>query len=226
MESQQLATRVASLESRVAALEDEGKIVKGEVKQVLTEIRTAVLARENPFDTDTASRPPASASVAVVAHDPVAKVELVMPQEQAHQPDPEPQPARQPEPPSEPAPEPAPSPAREPVMLRPPAAAPEPQPQPEPRKLGWSLLTIAGVAAWAEDAVRRLGPLRLEILLDMVEASGHLTPEARAALSRVVELDVDEPAQPPSTNETVLILRQLDALVNEDEDRPSIARAA
>lgn len=220
MESQQLATRVASLESRVAALEDEGKIVKGEVKQVLTEIRTAVLARENPFENEPSGRVPGGSSVSVVAHEPVAKVELVMPQEQPHETEPEPAPAPEPRP----APAAAP-PAREPVMLRP-AAPPAPEPEPEPRKLNWSLLTIAGVAAWAEDAVRRLGPLRLEILLDMVEASGHITPEARAALSRVVEMDVDEPAQPPSTNETVLILRQLDALVNEDEDRPSIARAA
>ena len=52
MESQQLATKVAQLESRVATLEDEGKIVKGEVKQILTEIRSAILVRDNPFDGD------------------------------------------------------------------------------------------------------------------------------------------------------------------------------
>ena len=51
--------------------------------------------------------------------------------------------------------------------------------------------------------MRRLGSLRLEILLDLCEAAGHVTPEAREALSRVTELDVPEPASPPSTNETV-----------------------
>ena len=52
MEAQQLATKVAQLESRVATLEDEGKIVKGEVKQILTEIRSAILVRDNPFEGD------------------------------------------------------------------------------------------------------------------------------------------------------------------------------
>jgi hypothetical protein len=66
--------------------------------------------------------------------------------------------------------------------------------------------------------MRRLGSLRLEILLDLCEAAGHLTPEARAALARVTELDINEPAVTPSTNETVVILRQLDALVNDDQD--------
>ena len=41
----------------------------------------------------------------------------------------------------------------------------------------------------------RLGALRLEILLDLCEAAGHLTPEARAALARITELDVAEPAR-------------------------------
>ena len=101
-------------------------------------------------------------------------------------------------------------------MLRPqsiPAPPPDPEPQPN-----WSLLTIAGLSAWAEEAMRRVGPLRLEILLDLCQAAGHLTPQARTALARVTELDLPEPANAPSTNETVVLLRQLDALVNDDDD--------
>jgi hypothetical protein len=82
------------------------------------------------------------------------------------------------------------------------------------------LLTIAGLSAWAEEAMRRLGSLRLEILLDMCEAAGHLTPEARQALSRVTEMDIPE-LRIPSTNETVVMLRQLDALVNDEDDHGS-----
>ena len=63
-------------------------------------------------------------------------------------------------------------------MLRP--AAPAPPPPPEQPQ--WSLLTIASLSAWAEEAMTRLGALRFEILLDLCEAAGHLTPEARAAL--------------------------------------------
>ena len=52
----------------------------------------------------------------------------------------------------------------------------------------------------------------------MCEASGHLTKDARAALSRVTEMELPEPEQAPSTNDTVVILRQLEALVNDDQD--------
>lgn len=207
MEPQQLATKVAQLESRVATLEDEGKIVKGEVKQILTEIRTAILVRENPFEVETAF----GRSAPVVAN--IAPLPAPEPAPPRREPEPR---ARQAEPAperDEPAP-PAREPAKEPIMLRPqPIPAPPEEPQPN-----WSLLAIAGLSAWAEEAMRRVGPLRLEILLDLCEAAGHLTPHARAALARVTELDVPEPADTPSTNETVVLLRQLDALVNDDDD--------
>lgn len=208
MESQQLATKVAQLESRVATLEDEGKIVKGEVKQILTEIRSAILVRDNPFDGDGGMVRPTPAL-------------SVVPKE----------PAPMPEPPKAAAPEPAPrapelktpEPSHEPVPLRPQASQPVPAyvPAISPEQPQWSLLTIAGLAAWAEEAMARVGSLRLEILLDLCEAAGHLTPDARTALARVTEMDIREPERTPSNNETVSILRQLDALVNDDESTDS-----
>ena len=109
-------------------------------------------------------------------------------------------------------------------MLRPLAPAPPPaheQPQ-------WSLLTIAGLSAWAEEAMKRLGSLRLEILLDLCEAAGHISTEARLALARVTELDIPEPAETPSQNETAAILRQLEALVHDDSEArgTTLARAS
>lgn len=219
MEPQQLATKVAQLESRVATLEDEGKIVRGEVKQILTEIRTAILARENPFEGDgglTSGSPMGvGVTMAQAAPPPVAPP----------QPKPEPAPrARKPEPEEDEEPAmPAAAPSREPVMLRPqpPQPVPVAPPAPEPQQPQWTLLTIAGLSAWAEEAMRRLGSLRLEILLDMCEAAGHLAPDARQALSRVTEMDIPEPLHAPSTNETVVMLRQLDALVNDEDDHGS-----
>jgi len=211
LEPQQLATKVAQLESRVAALEDEGKIVKGEVKQILTEIRSAILVRDNPFENENMLRGgQPTAVVTEITHVTAPRPEPIAPPTPA--PEPEPEPAFEPKPP---APDPV---VKEPVMLRPQPAPPPPPPAPEPQQPQWSLLTIAGLSAWSEEAMRRLGALRLEILLDLCEAAGHLTPEARIALTRVTELDVTEPEQAPSTNETVVILRQLDALVNDDED--------
>jgi hypothetical protein len=129
-----------------------------------------------------------------------------------------------PEPAPRPAPEPTPVvPQKEPVMLRTvPAAVAAPEPLPE--RPSWSLLTIAGLSAWAEDAMRRIGSLRLEILLDLCETAGHITPEAREAMARVSELDIPEPLQPPATNEVVMVLRQLDALVNEGDESGASGR--
>ena len=217
MEPQQLATKVAQLESRVATLEDEGKIVKGEVKQILTEIRSAILVRDNPFENESMLRGGQATTVVDVTHVAAPRPEPVAPPPPAPKPEPV-LPVAEEEPEQEPVFEPEPEPVKEPVMLRPQPVPLPPPPAPEPQQPQWSLLTIAGLSAWAEEGMRRLGSLRLEILLDLCEAAGHLTPEARVALARVTELDIPEPDQTPSTNETVVILRQLDALVNDDED--------
>lgn len=209
VDAQQLAAKVKQLESRVAVLEDENKIVKGEVKQILTEIRNTILVRDNPFENDSMPGRQQPQAAPVVSHSiiemaPAAAV------------------APPPAPPSYAAPEAPghhstaePRHANEPVMLRPSAPT---FAEPESVQPQWSLLTIAGLSAWGEEAMRRLGSLRLEILLDLCEAAGHLPPEARTALARVTELDIPEPASAPSTNETVVILRQLDALVSDEEE--------
>jgi hypothetical protein len=223
VDPQQLATKVAQLESRVATLEDEGKIVKGEVKQILTEIRTAILVRENPFEVEAAFGRGAPAFVASISPSPPAPAPEPPPQHHdaapaaTQRPDPEPfdedQSDDEPEPPAH-------QPAKEPIMLRPQPMLPPPsEAEPQPN---WSLLTIAGLSAWAEEAMRRVGSLRLEILLDLCEAAGHMTSQARAALARITELDLPEPTDVPSTNETVVLLRQLDALVNDEDDRGSL----
>jgi hypothetical protein len=206
VESQQLAGKVTQLESRVATLEDEGKIVKGEVKQILTEIRNTILVRDNPFENESALGRGQAPAPQIMTPSIIEIATHAAPE--------------QPKPPAPHAPEPEP-PAREPIPLR--ATHPAPLPEPvthETQQPQWSLLTIAGLSAWAEEAMRRLGSLRLEILLDLCEAAGHLPPEARLALARVTELDIPEPEQPPSTNETVVILRQLDALVNDEDEYP------
>ena len=210
MDPSQLGQKVATLEARVATLEDENKIIKGEIKHILTEIRAAILARDNPFDAEHASRGPVpfpgATSIAATPEEPAPRVEPI---HIAPEPAPEPEP-------DEWAPEPYVSePVKEPVMMAPP---PVPAQPPAPHRPDWSLLTIASLSAWAEEGMRRLGALRLEILLDLCEAAAHLTPEARGALSRVTEMEIPAPQEPPSTNETVVILRQLDALLNEEHE--------
>jgi hypothetical protein len=206
VESQQLAPRITALESRVSTLEDEGKIIKGEVKQILLEIRSAVLSRDNPFDDNPKNRAAPQLRVVPAEEPPPA------PSVEAAAQSPERAPA-----PVAPAP-PAAVTAAAPVVQAPaPVVA-------EPEAPHWSLLTIAGISAWAEDAMRRLGALRFEILLDLCETAGHITPDARTALSRATQLDVASPEHAPSTNETVSVLRQLEALLGEEDGSIALPR--
>jgi FtsZ-interacting cell division protein ZipA len=198
----------AALSSKVSALEDEMRIIKGEVKQILTEIRSAVLAQDNPFE-DTPSRPRPVQIVPAVVEEP-ARVEIVMPRMEheaapppaAHTPHHEPAPhpdtqAAHPAPPEAHAPA-APPPAHAPAVAH---------------TARWSLLTVANLAAWAEEAIQRVGAERLSILLDLCEVAGYLPPEARQALARVSELEVAAPERPASPMEVTVLLRQLDALL-------------
>ncbi|MBI5288374.1 MAG: hypothetical protein HY873_05335 [Chloroflexi bacterium] len=196
------------------------RIIKGEVKQVLTEIRSAILTQDSPFE-DQSSRPRAVQIVPAVVEEP-ARVEIIMPRRE------EPPPAAHPtaQPHAAPLPQSAAPHNAAPHdiheverHLEPEQQVASPQhtrptrPQPPQHAARWSLLTVANLAAWSEDAIRRIGPQRLAILLDLCEVSGYLAPDARQALARVSELDIDAPEQPASPMEVTVLLRQLDALL-------------
>jgi len=205
----------AALNSKIAALEDEMRIVKGEVKQVLTEIRSAILAQDSPFEEGPASRAPRPIQIMPAVAEEPARVEIIMPKSEHGD--------------AASAVAPAANTHAQPAAVAPqvqapasvavaaasvPAPAPV-TPRPAPR---WRLLTVASLAAWAEEALLRLGPQRLAILLDLCEVSGYLPAEARHALDRVSELDVPAPEKPATAMETTLLLRQLDALIQGESD--------
>lgn len=197
----------AALNSKVSALEDEMRIVKGEVKQVLTEIRSAILVMDNPFE-ESGARPRAVQVVPAVPEEP-ARIEPVpaAPAVPTHDAPPTLLHAVPPSPPEAPL-QPhfdAPA-ATERARASAPVAAPR-----------WSLLTVASLAAWAEEALQRLGAQRLAILLDLCETAGYLTPEARQALGRVAELDLPAPPERAAPMEVTVLLRQLDALLQGDQ---------
>ena len=200
----------AALNSKVAALEDEMRIVKGEVKQVLTEIRSAILAQDSPFIEGGQAARNAARPVQIVpaVKEEPARVEIVMPQSEA----PVAAPAAHATDDHVAAPHVAPAASPSPVHHEPerPTTALAPSPRPAPR---WSLLTVASLAAWAEEAFQRIGAQRLAILLDLCEVSGYLPQEARQALARVGELDLPAPEQAASPMEVTVLLRQLDALL-------------
>ena len=130
-----------------------------------------------------------------------------------------------------PAPEPAPRTRKETPPPRPSQLGPSPTPlreakaAPSQAASNWSLIKVAGLMVWAEEALNQVGPERLQILLDLCEFAGYLPKTAKEALTRVMDLGlaVEERATPPTTNECLVILHQLDALLQEEEP-PGILR--
>jgi hypothetical protein len=215
--------------SQIANLEDEVKLLKGEIKSVLKEIRAAVLSQDNPFATNTVSlgsagaipppagEPPASRALPIVA---------------------EPPPAQQP-----PAPVPFPSThqagdaqaqietRREPPQIfhddetsrahgttepvRAQSERPNAGEPPDPSDQRPSLLTIASLLAWVEDTLVSLGPRRFRLTLELAYFAELLSPEVRDVLRDLPQLwpEADEPERPISVNECLLVLRQLEAIL-------------
>ena len=249
------------LNAKLASLEDEVKLLKGEVKLILSEIRTAILGQDNPFAEPgqalradpgaLESRPPirvvhipSEEEEPEAEEEPKPSHQVIWPEEtEASQPAAivaeTPPPATQPE---EPAPSPPPSATRQPQPAPPTAQAPEsapssppappvaptPMPAASPTPAAstamdgtprWSLITVAGLAVWAEEAVRQIGSDRLRILLDLCEFTGYLSGSAKEALLKVTSLGLaaEDRTTPPSANECLVVLCQLDALMRGEE---------
>lgn len=233
------------LNAKISSLEDEVKLLKGEVKLILSEIRTAVLGQTNPFavsqalpiDSESPGTRPAIRVVKVPTEgegeeaetpaEPVSSwneedeplgeslAEAEAPEYPEYEQTPPPQPVEEKRMKSgrTPAPargEPSPLPRREvPAMEKAPS---------------WSLLKVAGLAVWAEEALKEVGPERLQTLLDLCEFAGYLPNSAKEALMRVMNLGIaiDERTETPSVNECLVILYQLHALMQGEE--PEVVR--
>jgi hypothetical protein len=229
------------LNAKIASLEDDVKLLKGEVKLILSEIRTAILGQDNPFaDPGQAlradpgaleSRPPirvvrvaSEDDEAETSEQPSPKAPEAIWDDEAETLVPEPATAVEEPQPEEPAPAPvrpvatrrAPAQPPEPVPIARVEPAPAPAPGSTPR---WSLITVAGLAVWAEEAVKQIGSERLRILLDLCEFTGYLSGPAKEALLKVTSLGLqaEERTTPPSANECLVVLCQLDALMRGEE---------
>ncbi len=83
----------------MATLEDEGKIIKGEVKQILTEIRTAILSASTIRSTKhhrVGPQPPSVQMISAAAPE-MARVQIIAPAARAPEPEPEHQAEPEPE---------------------------------------------------------------------------------------------------------------------------------
>jgi hypothetical protein len=189
--------------SQIASVEEELKLLKGEIKSVLKEIRAAVLNNDNPFTSNTAALRAVSSGAGPL---PVSSDTLPATPEatpgavhiEKHN-----EPASLETPFSPPAPE--------PIPLHAPSSAREEPPEPRP-----SLFTIASLLTWSEDAVAALGTRRYRLMLELAYAAELLSPEVRDVLRETAELwpSDKEPERPVSVNDCLLQLRQLEAILN------------
>jgi hypothetical protein len=223
------------LTAQMAALEDEFKVLKGEIKTILTEIRTAVLTRDNPF----------ASNAGVPVFRPVerpAAADEASPEGEAEVGDASPAPAPQQAPASQP-----PQPAARVVQIEPsadvetgeraPTAVPERRVVPaepvgrQPGTVGraeaapvseagqgatpaaWSVPTIAGLVAWADETASRIGASHLQMVLELARFAGLIHPEAQEPLLKVIKLASSrKDSAAASVNDCLVALRQLEAI--------------
>ena len=200
--------------SQIANLEDEIKLLKGEIKSVLKEIRAAVLSQDNPFGMNAISLTPPAASPAPAQPVPPPVLEATP---QSSPPISFPSPTR----PEVAAERPQifheePAPRRQaPEAARPREDAPDPADD-DKRP---SLLTIASLLGWVEDTLISLGPRRFRLTLELAYFAELLSPEVRDVLRDLPQLwpDATEPERPLSVNECLLVLRQLEAILQGEQ---------
>ncbi len=242
----ELNAKITSLEDEVKLLKGEVKLILSEIRTAIlgqdnpfTEPGQGLRPERND------SRPPirvvrVSNDEATAAAPPVEEPEALSPPtaEDIWQ--------DEPEAPSLPPSQPPPPPSEPRVMEKPPESQPAQEPSPAPTPLvsypppppfvpppdpvrpilvqaagrpHWSLITIAGLAVWVEEAVKQLGIKRLRILLDLCEFSGALSSESKEGLLKVTGLVHAslERKTPPSTNDCLVVLCQLDALLKGEQ---------
>ncbi len=85
----------------------------------------------------------------------------------------------------------------------------------------WNLLTVVSLAAWAEDAISKLGPKSFQVMLDLSRLVDLVTPETRDVLVNISELSEasDQEERPINIAECLVVIRQLDAILYGGQER-------
>jgi hypothetical protein len=210
------------LGSKVTALEEEVAVLKGEIKTILQEVRTAVLARENPFAVDSYEPMPVPTPAPVSHPSEAAEPEKPPRVVQLHSlPDAELQ-QEQPQISQHPA-------AVETDAARPIA------PAPNGGKRRWSVGALATLMAWTKDVTSRMDANDLDIVLSMAHYGGLIEEELESTLTRLAAplFPAQQPKQRTGVSDYLLALRELAALIEDAEDsygrsawRDSLRRAS
>lgn len=209
------------LNDKVTQLEDEIKILKNEVQAVLLDLRESYLNRENPFNPGAPANtvqpiiinnqpPQAPPPVAREEADNVAaeenqnseppeveeavnKQELTASVEAAHE-----EVTRAWRPKSEPGPQ-----FRSEVTIN-----------GADKKA--DLATVAGLTQWTASSTKRLGRERVEVILDISEMMGHLSPDIKRVVVKLISLSPEEhPIGELTTRDYLTSLIELSSLLGK-----------
>jgi hypothetical protein len=199
------------LTARVTALEEEVSVLKGEIKTILQEVRTAVLARDNPFDASFAAVPrpqevPAAQTPATQTAPPPPTHEASNGHNLTH--------LHEVPPASQAASETAPF-----VEMKQASAATSSRSLeagsawPAPR---WSVHSLAALMSWTQESAQRFTCQDLGIVLSIARYGGLIDKDLEATLAELAQTlaPANEPQRATATD-FLLALRQLDALLDE-----------
>ncbi len=196
------------LGSKVTVLEEEIAVLKGEIKTILQEVRTAVLARENPFAMDAhglqiAAQVPTPA--AEPAHEPAAAEPEALPKViQLH---------------SVPEPEQLETTHRS-FSGRDETDAARRHASSLPENRRWSVGSLATLIAWTQDTATRMDASDLDIVLSLARYGGLIDAELEATLTKLSTplFEKNPGPKPAGASDYLLALRELSALIEEAED--------
>ena len=172
------------LGSKVTVLEEEIGVLKGEIKTILQEVRTAVLARENPFamDSSESSQMPAQTEVPPPASEALPSAAETPPVLESPQPEAPPKvvqlhsvtEAGDPEIPTI-----APFPGRDETDAARPIKG-EP-----PARRRWSIGSLATLIAWTQETAARMDASDLDIVLSLARYGGLIDEELESTLTKL-----------------------------------------
>jgi hypothetical protein len=234
------------MEAKIAALEEEISILKGEIKSILQEVRTAILASENPFTgTGAMTRPHSDPGDVKVVQLPAPPAPVAAASAPAPAPDYGPA-----HPPHGPATQPAPPPPYESVqhgsaptaprdeegqpyedvaaqMPRPEEARQAPPrrgPQSErrlvasaPRQDAPDVRALAALLTWVEETRERLDQRGYKVVLGLARYGALIDAELEQTLLTAAEtVGGREPQEHTSVNDSIVALRQLEAILAPD----------
>jgi hypothetical protein len=194
------------LGSKVTALEEEIAVLKGEIKTILQEVRTAVLARENPFVAEpreslqVVDLPAVSITPAPTEEETAPRVVQMQPPSESQQRD------------------------TQNYLSQPPVAdetdAARPSATTQPAKRRWSVGALATLVGWTQETASRMDASDLDIVLSLARYGGLIDEELEATLTKL-SAPLLTPNQEPrhkGVSDYLLALRELSALIEEAED--------